>query len=359
MKSIGRPGRHKLDIGDNLNWLNRRKAQTSILLLVSLILALPWTGAAVAPGCADSQVRTSAPAWLSLFGAAIKPDGNICVVGSKALFLTSSDQGKTWIEQTLKERPGSPLFQDRDLYSIRFTPDGKTGWIVGEEGTILYSNDGGKTWTRQPSGTTKNLFKVAAIDPQTAVAVGADATIIRTTDGGAHWQAAKSPKLITLFDVAFTDKNTGFVAGEFSTVLATKDGGQTWSLATGGNTGDFTIGPLFTVTFSDAQNGTAAGLAGELSTTTDGGKTWKAQKLPDQVGTYVLTADTSNKRLWVGGTGGKMFVQNQGGQWREVSQSTFHDLTDIAFIGNRGVAVGLNGTILLTQNAGEQWQVVQ
>src|SRR2546430_11013419 len=52
----------------------------------------------------------------------------------------------------------------------------------------------------------------------------------------------------------------------------------------------------------------------------------------------------------LGGTGGKMFVQNQGGQWREVSQSTFHDLTDIAFIGNRGVAVGLNGTILLTQN---------
>ena len=123
--------------------------------------------------------------------------------------------------------------------------------------------------------------------------------------------------------------------------------------------GKITIGPLFTVTFSDAQNGTAAGLAGELSTTTDGGKTWKAQKLPDQVGTYVLTADTANKKLWVGGTGGKMFVQNPGGQWQEVSRSTFHDLTDIAFVGNRGVAVGLNGTILLTQNAGEQWQVVQ
>jgi photosystem II stability/assembly factor-like uncharacterized protein len=342
-----------------LKRLNSRKAQIFIFLVLSLAFVLPSTGVRLANGAAESQVRTSAPQWLSLFGAAIKPDGDICVVGSKGLFLTSSDHGKTWIEQTLKERPGSPLFQDRDLYSIRFTPDGKAGWIVGEEGTILYSNDGGKTWTRQPSGTTKNLFKVAVIDPQTAVAVGADGTLLRTTDGGAHWQSAKSPKLITFFDVAFTDKNTGFVAGEFSTVLATKDGGQTWSLATGGNTGDFTIGPFFTVTFSDAQNGVAAGLAGELSATSDGGKTWKAQKLPAQVGTYVLTADPANKKLWVGGTGGKMFVQNPGGQWQEVPRSTFHDLTDIAFVGNQGVAVGLNGTILLTQNAGEQWQAVQ
>jgi len=54
-----------------------------------------------------------------------------------------------------------------------------------------------------------------------------------------------------------------------------------------------------------------------------------------------------------------MFVQSPGGQWQAAPRTTFHDLTDIAFAGNQGVAVGLNGTILLTQNAGEQWQVVQ
>lgn len=305
------------------------------------------------------QVRSSAPPWLSLFGAAVKPDGTIYTVGSKALLLTSTNRGKTWIEQILKERPGSPLFQDRDLYSIRFTPDGNAAWIVGEEGTILYSNDGGKTWTKQQAGTTKNLFKVAVLDAETAIAVGADGTILHTGDAGAHWQSAKSPKLITLFDVAFTDKNTAWAAGEFSTILATKDGGQTWTVATGGNTTDFTIGPFFTITFSDAQHGIAAGLAGELSATDDGGKTWKPAKLPDQVGTYVLAEDPANKALWVGGTGGKMFVQKPGGQWLEVPRTTFHDLTDMAFAGNQGVAVGLNGTILLTQNAGEQWQVVQ
>jgi photosystem II stability/assembly factor-like uncharacterized protein len=338
--------------------LNRTK-KTQIGIFLGVCLLTLGAGAILSRGATEVQVRSSAPPWLSLFGAAVKPDGSIYIVGAKALLLTSTNQGKTWIEQILKERPGSSLFQDRDLYSIRFTPDGNTGWIVGEEGSILYSNDGGKTWTKQQSGTTKNLFKIAVIDPQTALAVGADATILRTTDAGAHWQSAKSPKMITLFDVAVTDKTTGWVVGEFSTVLGSKDGGQTWTLVTGGNTADFTIGPFFTVTFSDPQNGIAAGLAGDLSVTSDGGKTWKPEKLPDQVGTYVLAEDPANKKLWVGGTGGKMFVRNPGGQWQEVARSTFHDLTDMAFEGSQGVAVGLNGTILLTRNAGEQWQAVQ
>jgi photosystem II stability/assembly factor-like uncharacterized protein len=338
--------------------LNRKHIGTPIGIFFGCLLVLS-IGALSAHSASEGQIRRSAPPWLALFGAAVKQDGTIYVVGSKALLLTSTDHGRTWIEETLKERPGSSLFQDRDLYSIRFTPDGKAAWIVGEEGTILYSHDGGKTWTKQQSGTTKNLFKVAAVDAQTAAAVGADGTLLHTSDAGAHWQSAKSPKLITLFDVAFTDKNTGWAAGEFSTILGTQDGGQTWMLAAGGKTSDFTIGPFFTVTFSDPQHGIAAGLAGELSMTDDGGKTWKPSKLPDEVGTYVVTEDPASKKLWVGGTGGKMFVQNAGGQWQEAPRTTFHDLTDIAFKGNQGVAVGLNGTILLTQNAGEQWQVVQ
>ncbi len=339
--------------------MNGTRTSVQKAISLSACVALLGIAAASARSATQGQVRRSAPPWLSLFGTAVKPDGTIYVVGSKALLLTSTDHGKTWIQQAVKERPGSVLFQDRDLYSIRFSPDGTAGWIVGEEGTILYSNNGGKTWTKQQSGTTKNLFKVAVVDPQTAAAVGADGTLLHTTDAGAHWQSAKSPKMITLFDVAFTDKNTGWAAGEFSTILASKDGGQTWTVATGGNTGDFTIGPFFTLTFDGPQHAVAAGLAGELSVTDDGGKTWKAAKLPDQVGTYVLAADPSSKKLWGGGTGGKMFVRNPGGQWQQAPQSTFHDVTDMAFLGNQGVAVGLNGTILLTQNAGEQWQVVQ
>jgi photosystem II stability/assembly factor-like uncharacterized protein len=336
----------------------RTKIRIKTWTLGTVCLLMLTAGAVVARGAVE-QKRNGAPPWLGLFGVAIRPDGSIFIVGSKALLMTSTDQGKTWVQHIVKERPGSDLFQDRDLYSIRFTPDGKSGWIVGEEGTIMHSDDGGQTWSKQDAGTQKSLLKVCVIDAQNVVAVGADGTIVRSTDGGQHWTVLKSPKLITLFDVTFTDKNTGWIAGEFSTILKSTDGGQTWNIAYGGNTGDFTIGPFFTITFTAAQHGIAAGLSGELAVTSDGGKTWQNEKLPDSISSYVMSLDPATKKVWAGGSGGKMFDQGAGGQWQEAARATFHDVTDIAFVGNQGVAVGLNGTILLTQNAGEQWQAVQ
>lgn len=315
--------------------------------------------AMAAPTAPEGQKRSGAPPWLGLFGTAITPDGKIFIVGAKALLLVSTDHGKSWTQTTLNERAGDQLFQDRDLYSIRFSPDTKLGLIVGEDGTIMRSTDGGATWTTETSGTSKNLLKVDLLDDQTAVAVGADGTIVRTSDGGEHWQVIKSPKLITIFDVSFTDKNTGWAVGEFATVLNSTDGGQTWKVVSGGNTNDFTIGPYFTINFTDPQNGVAGGLAGELATTNDGGKTWKPAKLPDQVGAYAVAVDAANKKVWAGGTGGRAFYQPIGGAWQEAPRTTFNDLTDIALVGNEGVMVGLNGTILLTDNAGEQWQAVQ
>jgi photosystem II stability/assembly factor-like uncharacterized protein len=54
-----------------------------------------------------------------------------------------------------------------------------------------------------------------------------------------------------------------------------------------------------------------------------------------------------------------MFAQGADGKWQAVPRVTFNDLTDIAFAGNEGVMVGLSGTILVSDDAGEKWQVVQ
>jgi photosystem II stability/assembly factor-like uncharacterized protein len=339
--------------------MHRNKLKTWAIAAAGLLMVV--VGAVGARGAVEGVPLTAAPPWLGLFGVAIRPDNAIFIVGSKALLITSTDQGKTWLQRTVKEREGSDLFQDRDLYAIRFSPGGKVAWIVGEDGIIMKSADGGDTWTRQDAGTRKNLFNIYPIDEQAVVVVGDDGTIVRTADGGAHWQVEKSPKDVALFGVDFVDKNTGFAVGEFSTILATTDGGQTWTVNYGGNTGDFTVGPYFSVVFSDPQHGLASGLAGDLLTTADGGKTWQVQKLPDTVGGYVVTEDPSSKKLWVAGVGGRMFdeAEAQSGQWQSLDRTAFHDITDMVFAGNLGVAVGLNGTILLTNNAGVQWQAVQ
>ena len=248
-----------------------------------------------------------------MFGVAIQPDGSIYAVGSKASLLVSTDNGKTWTLDTIQERNGDALFQDRDLYSIRFAPDGKTGWIVGEDGLILKTDDGGQTWTTQDIGNPNSLFKIAVIDEQNAVAVGDNGAIVHTTDGGAHWQTVKSPKEVTLFDVFFLDQEDGWSVGEFSSILKTTDGGQTWTLAYGGNTTDFTVGPFLTIAFTDPQHGMAAGLAGGILVTADGGKTWTAQQLPDQVGSYAVAIDPANKKA-LAGRHWRPDVRS-GGQW--------------------------------------------
>jgi photosystem II stability/assembly factor-like uncharacterized protein len=301
------------------------------------------------------RVVSAAPPWLALYGVTVRPNGNVYIVGDKGLLLTSTDHGKTWDQRVLRERPGDVLFQDRGLYCIRFDPTGKSGWVVGEDGVVLHSDDGGKTWKRQDAGVNINLLKVAVIDVNTAVAVGGEGTILRTTDGGKTWSKF-TYKHVIFFDVAFTDRNTGWAAGEFQTVLGTTDGGQTWKLVHGGNTTDFTIAPYFAISFSDPQHGVIAGLSGQALTTNDGGKTWQDEKLPQPLSTYVATREAG--RLWLGGAGGKLLEQDADGKWA-ASRNTFNDITDMAFAGPIGYAVGLNGTILRTQNAGEQWQLVK
>ena len=335
-------------------WVSKKFWTLALACALTMVVGVLCAHAAL-----EGQKLTGAPRWMHLYGTAIRPDGAIFVVGAKAGLLVSTDKGQTWTHQTLHERDGNELFQDRDLYSIRFAPDGKTALIVGELGTVLRSTDGGETWKALDSGTTKNLMKVYLIDAQNAVAVGADGIIVRTTDGGDHWQTEKSPKLMTLFDVTFTDKNTGWIAGEFSTVLNSTDGGQTWKIVTGGNIEDFTIGPFFSITFIDPQHALAAGLSGELSTSDDGGKTWKKGALPADIGIYALATTADGKKIWALGTGGRVFTESPSGQWQEDQRNTFNDLTDIALAGNEGVMVGSNGTILITDDAGEKWQAAQ
>jgi len=345
-----------------VNFVLRKKIRTmgKTWTAISLSLLTMGLAALTARAAIEGEKSTHAPSYLSLFSVAIRPsDGAIFAVGSKALMMASTDHGKNWIQATLPVHDGGPLFQDQDLYSIRFGPDGKTAFVVGEAGTILRSTDGAETWKRLESGTTKNLMKVTVIDDKSVIAVGTDGIIVRTDDGGDHWKTIASPKNIVLFDVTFTDKNTGWIAGEFSTVMNSVDGGLTWKVVTGGNVIDFTIGPYFTINFIDAQHAVVGGLAGEMATSDDGGKTWKPGKLPDQVGAYAFAVDATAKKLWVAGTGGRTFAEAVGGQWQEVTRTTFNDITDIAISGNQGVMVGLNGTILLTDNAGEKWQAVQ
>ncbi|HLK80851.1 MAG TPA: YCF48-related protein [Xanthobacteraceae bacterium] len=332
-----------------------RKRRFCAWLRTIAIVALTATTTATSFSAIGATVGGAQP-WQALYGVAIRPDRSIYIVGSKALLMVSEDHGKTWNEQTLRERAGNTLFQDRDLYAIRFTPDGKDGWIAGEMGIVLHSADGGKTWTRQATGVESNLFNVSAVDAQHAYACGANGVFVSTADGGQHWTVYRYKDPIIFFDVHFADPENGWMVGEFETILRTTDGGKTWNISHGGNVGDFTIGPSFSIVFSDPRHALVTGLNGEILTTADGGRNWTATRLPEPVATY--SAAVTSGHFWLGGEGGRMLGLDPTGKW-VVDRPTFNDIAAVAFAGQVGYAVGLDGVILRTNDAGETWQVVK
>lgn len=325
----------------------------------ALAVAMFFAGPAVSRSAVNGnngKMVTRAPQWLSLYGVAVRSNGDVYVVGSKGLLMVSTDHGKTWDYRILDERPGNVLFQDRDLYAVRFSPDGKNGWIVGEMGIVMHTDDGGKTWQRQTSGITSNLFNLSVVDAQHAYACGAQGVLLSTDDGGAHWTTYKYKQPIAFFDVNFLASDNGWAVGEFETILHSTDGGKTWALNHGGQTGNYTVGPFFSIAFSDPQHGVVTGLHGGVAVTGDGGKTWTDANLPEPVATYTTAVQSGH--VWLGGAGGRLVQQDAAGKWT-IRRPSFNDITSLAFSGNMGYAVGLNGTIVRTDNAGEQWQAVK
>jgi hypothetical protein len=111
-------------------------------------------------------------------------------------------------------------------------PDAEAGPVfvaVGAEGTIVSSPDG-ISWTPRVSGTSTDLFGVAA-SRQALVAVGARGTIVSSPDG-VFWTAQDSHTSTDLAHVIFDGERFVAVGGSFSTGAVTlkSHDGTSWTL---------------------------------------------------------------------------------------------------------------------------------
>jgi photosystem II stability/assembly factor-like uncharacterized protein len=211
-----------------------------------------------------------------------------------------------------------------DLFSIFFVNDA-LGWSCGRWGTILHTQDGGKTWLEQKSGSQNTLSGIYFVDPENGWAVGNSGTILHTKDGGKTWEKQESPVPYYHMDVYFTTLEKGWIASEKTHLLHTQDGGKTWQV--GFSDEDYI---LKAISFSDPTHGWAAGEFGHLYRTVDGGISW--EKLAGEA--YIDTATGDLK----------------GGPF----------LYDIAAADdNTAWAVGIEGRVVKTTDAGKTWNTVE
>ena len=274
----------------------QRDEYESPLLLKSALAAT--IAALLVASCffAESPVVAAEPSvvgqWDSLFGVAFGATGNPFVVGAKGTLLESHDDGKTWTRRQL----GDPV-EPRDLYSVRFAPDGKTGWIVGENGTIFRTKDGGRNWEKQQSPIKDSLFKVAVMSTEAACAVGANGILLCTENGGSTWVVNHFMDF-TFFDVAFTPKSGAWAVGDYKTVLFSSDNGKHWQLQSGGKR-VFTEPPNFAVAFSPSGDGLLAALGPALQETRNSGQSWQSFPLTETKQVYAAACRRRHQRIRV------------------------------------------------------------
>lgn len=85
---------------------------------------------------------------------------------------------------------------------------GNDVWVVGDGGHIVHSTDDGASFLEESSGSSADLYAVAAADALMAVAVGREGTVVYTRDGGATWKSLSTGTSGYLGAVVFEDANT-------------------------------------------------------------------------------------------------------------------------------------------------------
>ena len=309
----------------------------------------------------------------------------------------------------LPESPSDGAFYNSICYA-----GGQTLYIAGDGGTFLKSTNGGNSFFRLNQITTKNLYSVSFINPDTGVIVGDSALVLRTTNGGETWQIPSGVDATTLFSVCFSDSTTVYTCGvrqgclppgaqyPCGMILKSTDAGLTWTHSYWGWTmsplysiffhspkAGYSVGGIFTrydsttsqwtmpyylspgdytlgVHFPDDTTGYIVGLNGNIWKTIDNGSNWiHIEPGSPAYPSYRAVWFTSNTVGYISGVNqmnnDKILLKtlDGGSSWTNLNPGTNQYLLSIVFINpDTGFAVGTNETILRTTDAGLTWNNV-
>lgn len=314
------------------------------------------------------------------------------VVGGSGRILRTTDGGLTWNPV--------PSSTNLAIYCIDFL-DETYGWAGADWNTALKTTDGGLTWIPLPFfGFYAIAHGVHVLDPQAAyIAAGDENPIgggevgraLMTIDGGNTWLHRNFSE--PLYDVYFSSRDSGWVADRNGRVYRTTNWGVSWELLDG-KTHNFsfvdrdhswgltsfsqivksddgwnsavrqtqaaTTRILWSVSVLDTLHAVACGQYKTIVGTADGGQTW-TRYLSDSVNVDLQQVYyKSEQRILAVGSGGKLFLTQDGGNnWEEqnlgsgwLSGIDFRDEHTGFVVGRRGS----NAAIYSSVDGGLTWK---
>jgi photosystem II stability/assembly factor-like uncharacterized protein len=257
-------------------------------------------------------------------------------------------KGKT-LDGSYTENP----FERRDRF-FGTAVAGPHIWIVGTEGKIVHSTDSGKTWEIQASGVEENLQDAAAWDERRAIIVGDDNLVLVTENGGETWKRVDAPKtrvVNKLHRVVTGAGGEAWAVGVMNTVLYSSDWGNSWQRKS--KVMDVAVNDISVL--GDVL--VCVGEFGNIWRSGDRGETWQAVELPIESSLMAVDFRDARNGVAVGLNGMVLVSSDQGKTWQKAQGvGTTEHLFDIAWHNDGWMAVGDSGVYLTGEKGESAWK---
>lgn len=237
----------------------------------------------------------------TLFTISMMDDNNGIVAGAHQALAVTHSAGERWT--------ATSLFGPANFYASYFN-DSTSGAIVGDGGAMLVKLPGaGQIIVNLPERKTIRSITYPTSDtvanPKIALCVGDSGLIYRSIDSGKSWSRIDPPKLVAernFYGLTYWDDSTYWIVGAGGIVLYTEDAGSTW------------------------------------------------QRIPVQTqkDLYSIAFPSDGSTGWIVGDETMLYTTDYGDTWTSIS--TTANLRAVDGYDSTGFAVGLNGTLLATND---------
>ena len=322
---------------------------------VNLLLVL-WLGVSLS-GCVSTRLptATSSP-WQSQdldtqanpLDIAFTDQKHGFLVGSNRMIQETNDGGAHWNERSL-DLPDEENFR---LISIDF--NGDEGWIAGEPGLLMHTDDGGQNWTRLFLDTKLpgEPYLITALNSHSAELATNVGAVYETHDDGVSWEAKVTDAAGAVRDLRRGDDGSYVSVSGLGNFYATwQPGDSVWQVHQ-----RVSSQRLQSIGFQPDGNLWMLARGAQIRLNDEPGNldSWSKAIIPITNGYgYMDMAWDDDGAIWAGGGNGTLLVSQNGGESWEVDpvgDRQPSNFTRMIFDGDHAFVLGERGNLLRWDN---------